>query len=199
MKLRRSPLPYNEATLLACIAEINPLAVDTMVFQAMVTRAHKNVRGSHAAGALHLQLNGFYEAMAKYSDSIGELVEMCGGESLGSVEELADGSRLVPWPAGVRSVEPIVELLFDRGRALVAYYEATLAKLEELGVRIPVNRVLNLQEQIAEYVWKLDANAHEDDDEEEEEADEEPESERGERFMTKGEDVLVGDDGVLRV
>ncbi len=176
-KLRRSPLPYNEATLLACVAVLNPLAVDTMTFTAMVTRAHHNVRGSHAAGALHLQLDGFYKAMVGYSDSLTELVELCGGESLGSVEELADGSRLVPWPPGVRAVEPLVELLFDRGKALVAYYEAALAQLEELGVRVPVNRVLNLQEQIADHVGKIDANAHEADDEAEE-ADEEPESER---------------------
>ena len=192
MALRSSPLLYPAVTRAQAILVVNALALDTLVLQAGVFRAHHGVRGPGSI-ALHPFLGDFYKALVEYSDQLTELAEMLGGESTGSAEEMADGSRLEAWPVGVVAVDEVCELVFDRASVLLRYFELALTTLTELGAMVPVNRVLNIQEGLAVWVWKVGANL-------ELAPDSSPiPPDRLARFGTTGDEVHVGDDGILRV
>jgi DNA-binding ferritin-like protein len=191
--LAPSPLPYSDATRLAAIDVVDQLGLDVQAFRAGVYAAHHRIKGEHAV-ALHKFLGKMSAALDEYSDQLTEMVEMLGGESSGSAEEIADGTRLEPWPRGIVDGLALCDVIADRAKSLLLFFEAALADIDAMGAQVPFNRVLNIQEGLAVWAWKIMANLPLPEAEEPA-----PESDRAGRFMTQATAVHHDADGVLRV
>jgi DNA-binding ferritin-like protein len=227
-RLRRSSYShYSYADRERAVASLDQLGIDIQTFAAGIFTLHHRIRGEHNP-ADHEFLGKVYEAVNDHADTIAELVEQLGGESSGSVEELADGTRLEPIPRGIVDCCEVMALVANRAAFVLAYAEETIGVLEDLGFRSISNEVMNVQVGIAKWGWKVEASLPLAEDiaetvHEQLSADFDAEHigwvrdvewsgpqtvglatqgadpSRAKRFVTDGSEIVRGDDGVLRV
>lgn len=132
MPLCASPSAYDAATRQALVDALLPLGLDLLDLEAGAYQAHWAVRGPHTA-ALHTLFGGFADTLSEQADTLSEFVRMLGGQPMGTPQQVADGSRLEPYPVDAVSGQEHCKALFDRARALVANAQAVVIVANEQG------------------------------------------------------------------
>jgi DNA-binding ferritin-like protein len=156
-RLRRSPVKhFTDDIRRAAVDAIDAVSIDVQTLQSLVYVSHHRCRGDKAH-ALHRLLGEYAIALVEYTDVLTELVEQLGGESSGTVEELADGTRLEPFPKGVADGPEIAWLVLDRSSVVLAYAEQAISTLLGLGMQAAANDVMTVQSGIQKWAWKVGA------------------------------------------
>jgi DNA-binding ferritin-like protein len=205
----------------SAVAILDGLSIDVQVLRAGIYAGHHRVRGCEAV-ALHRLIGDYAEALDGYADTLAELVEQLGGQSSGSVEELAASTRLRPWPSGVVEGCVLGALVVNRSSAWLALAEQAIKDLLALGMQAAANDVMTIQSAVLKWSWKVDAGLPTSEQAQEDvyeqlaedfppeaiawvrsdpmgKAAPAPEAGRASRFVTDGSEIQRGADGVLRV
>jgi starvation-inducible DNA-binding protein len=153
-----SVAPYDAPIRDVLVDEVlNPLQLDTLAFLSAVYLAHRNLTGASFRD-LHKTFGKFAAALDGYTDEIPEHVAMLGGLAVGTAEQIADGSRLDPYPADLTDGLAHCKAITDRCKALMAYYQAGLVKCDELGAAMTFDLLNKIMAGIAHHAWFVHAH-----------------------------------------
>jgi starvation-inducible DNA-binding protein len=153
-----SVAPYEAPIRLVLVDEVlNPLHLDTLAFAGAVYLAHRNLTGPSFRD-LHSTFGKFAAALDKYADEIPEHVAMLGGLAVGTAEQVADGSRLDPYPTDLTDGLAHCKAITDRCKALLAYYQAGLVTCDELGAAMTFDLLNGIMAGIAHHAWFVQAH-----------------------------------------
>jgi|SRR6185437_2292217 len=155
--LRPSPWSYlGDDARRQAVAVLDQLGIDLQALQLGVTRAHHNVRSCDAV-ANHKLLDDVYHDLVDQADKVTEMVEALGAESSGSVEELAQGTRLRPWPKGILTFPVLGYLVCNRIDQVMGFCGDAIEALESVKAHTLANEVMNVQQALAVWSWKVGA------------------------------------------
>jgi starvation-inducible DNA-binding protein len=153
-----SVAPYEAPIRLVLVDEVlNPLHLDTLAFASAVYLAHRNLTGPSFRD-MHKVFGKFASALDGYVDEIPEHVAMLGGLAAGTAEQVADGSRLEPYPVDLTDGLAHCKAITDRAKALLAYYQAGLVQCDELGAAMTFDLLNQIMAGIAHHAWFVQAH-----------------------------------------
>lgn len=154
MTLLPSPSPYDDNTRQALVDLLNPLTLDTIALGLAAWRAHRSLSGP-LFSALHPLFQAFAERLDRIADKIPEFVAMLGGQPVGLADEVAEGSRLDPYPRDITDGIAHCRELFDRAQALSAYLGQGIATANDIGAADALDLLTKAQEHVNYYGWQI--------------------------------------------
>jgi starvation-inducible DNA-binding protein len=153
-----SVAPYDAPIRLVLVDEVlNPLHLDTLAFAGAVYLAHRNLTGPNFRD-LHTTFGKFASVLDGFTDAIPEHVAMLGGLAVGTAEQVADGSRLEPYPPDLTDGLGHCKALTDRCKTLLAYYQDGLVKCDEMGAAMTFDLLNTFMAGIAHQAWLVQAH-----------------------------------------
>ena len=81
---------------------LNQLLADCLDLGMQLKQAHWNVKGPHFS-ALHALFDESWETVTAFTDELAERIVALGGVAKGTLQSVAQGSRLKPYPADMHS------------------------------------------------------------------------------------------------
>jgi DNA-binding ferritin-like protein len=122
-----SPTPRPEAIRAAGAELLGPLVLNGKALLLAVHFAHVNTRGK-AFGPIHAILGEVYDALTTFTDDLAERIATLGGTAPGTLEQVAAGATLTPYP--VKTVQD-----FDHVREVYSRLATWNAPLTTPGIR----------------------------------------------------------------
>lgn len=132
MNLRPSVLAEDDASREAIAEALAPLTLDTLDLQAGAYMAHWSVRGPYTA-PLHDLFGKLAASLAGHADALNEHLRLIGAMPVGTPQQVADGSRLDPYPVDVVDGLAHCEALTERGRAFLFSVEEAITACNDAG------------------------------------------------------------------
>lgn len=127
-----SPNARSAADREKIVAALVPSLADLLDLAGMAKLAHWHVRGP-GASALHGVYDDLAKVCRKQADRIAERAAIAlGGVVIGTASQVAERSRLDPFPAEARSCEELCAALTDRARQASAGLGETRRALDAL-------------------------------------------------------------------
>lgn len=148
MKLRPSVVADDDATRAQIVGVLSPLTLDALDLQAGAYMAHWSVRGPHTA-ALHDLFGKLAAALSGHTDALNEYLRLLGAQPVGTLQQVADGSRLDPYPVDVVDGLAHCEALTERGTAFLALVEDALTVCNDAGSADALDLVTQLKRETA--------------------------------------------------
>lgn len=156
MPLHLSPVPYDDATREQLIAAFQALTLDAMALESAVYFAHRACRGQHTL-ALHPTLGSFAAKLSEFTDALPEYVAQLGGQPMGTAEQVADGTRLPPFPADISDGMRLVAALHPMTRAFLLQCHGVAAVANEQGATEALDLVTRVIAGTQFFGWQLAA------------------------------------------
>ena len=116
----------------AMIDLLNARLADAIDLALITKQAHWNLRGPTFI-AVHELLDQLRDDIDEHVDIIAERVAQLDGIALGTVQTVASGTKLAPYPLDIRKVEDHVGALVDRYAALSASTREAIDTADEAG------------------------------------------------------------------
>lgn len=148
MTLIPSPLPYDEATRSALADALCPLVVDLLDLTASARLAHWTVRGPYTQ-SLHLLFGDFYEALNDQADTLAEYVRLLGAQAPGTVQDIAEGTRLDPYDPALVDGIAHCKALSERSAAFLTFAQEAINACNDAGASDALDIVTALVEAVS--------------------------------------------------
>jgi len=116
----------------AMIDLLNARLADAIDLALITKQAHWNLKGPTFI-AVHELLDQLRDDIDEHVDIIAERVAQLDGIALGTVQTVASGTKLAPYPLDIRKVEDHVGALVDRYAALSASTREAIDTADEAG------------------------------------------------------------------
>ncbi len=114
------------------IEALNASLLDGLDLHGQIKVAHWNIKGPLFA-SLHPLFESFAVSLAEYNDEIAERAVTLGGTAPGTARQVAVGSRLLDFPAGVSRDLALVKVLAERIDKYLEGLKATRKVAEQAG------------------------------------------------------------------
>lgn len=113
LPLFKSPSPLSETIRTTITQALNAALADGLDLHSQIKLAHWNIKGPHFA-ALHPLFDSFADALAEHNDDLAERIVTLGARAVGTVRQVAAGSRLPEYPHQTTADLDHVRLLAER-------------------------------------------------------------------------------------
>ena len=111
---------------------LNARLTDCLDFRLAVKQAHWNIKGPNFI-AIHELLDQVAARMDGHIDVMAERVVQIGGFAHGTIQQVAEGTALKPYPKGIVKQEEHLQALRERLEALAADCRKAIDQTDEAG------------------------------------------------------------------
>ena len=111
-------LPYTDEERRDLVGALTALSLDLQDLTAAAYLAHWSVRGP-ATWQLHLLFGELAAALSGHVDTVSEYLSELGAAPVGTAQQVAEGSRLDPYPTDLVDGMAHCKALTDRGKAFL--------------------------------------------------------------------------------
>jgi starvation-inducible DNA-binding protein len=151
----RNDLPDN--TRKAMIALLQARLVDAIDLRLALKQAHWNVKGP-AFIAVHEFFDAVQVRVAEFVDDIAERAVALGGVVNGTVQGVASGSQLPPYPAEITAEKDHLEAVADRLAAFGKLARAAIDAADEAGDKDTADLFTGMSRQLDKDLWMVEAH-----------------------------------------
>jgi starvation-inducible DNA-binding protein len=155
MPRTRNDLPDN--TRKAMISLLNARLLDTLDLRMALKQAHWNVKGPNFIG-LHELFDAVQTRVAVFVDDIAERSVALGGLVDGTVQGVAKGTQLPPYPADITDQKAHIEAVSDRLAAYGKLARAAINTADEAGDIDTADLFTGISRQIDKDLWMVEAH-----------------------------------------
>ena len=146
----------------AVAAELLQKALQTGIDLALVTKqAHWNLKGLQFIG-VHLMLDGFRKDQDEYNDTMAERLTQLGGTAKGTTQEVAQGTRLPPYPTDIYAVTDHLKALIDHYAIHANAIRASIEEADEAGDADTADIFTEVSRGLDKQLWFLEAHVQEE-------------------------------------
>lgn len=156
-KLGRTSNDLGENTRLVSVGVLNATLMDLMDLTNSVRMAHWTVKGPHFIG-LHGLFETFYNELGPVTDDVAERLVQLGGRPNGTSQDVAEGTRLAPYPSEIRQGDAHLAALLERYAALAKSVREGIDTTDEAGDADSADLLTGLSRQLDKAVWMLEAH-----------------------------------------
>lgn len=153
----RNDLPDN--TRKAMIALLNARLADAIDLRLAMKQAHWNVKGPNFI-ALHEMFDAMHWRVAGFVDEIAERAVTLGGAVDGTLQGVASGSKLAPYPAAAVKEREHIEALAERVAAFGKLAREAIDAADEAGDKDTADLFTGVSKQMDMDLWFLEAHLH---------------------------------------
>jgi len=157
MRLHKTRNDLNSNTKTTVAALLNARLVDAIDLALMTKQAHWNLRGRQFI-AVHEMLDGFRTEIDGHVDILAERIVQLGGVAFGTSQEVAQGSKLIAYPADLVSVEDHVAALAERYGDLANTTRAAIEASDEAGDTGTADIFTAFSRSLDKALWFLEAH-----------------------------------------
>lgn len=148
----------NDNAKKASIGVLQACLTDAVDLYNATRQAHWNVKGPQFH-ALHTMFEDFYTTLATDIDELAERLVQLGGTAMGTSQSVASGTRLAPYPTGIRQGMEHVAALAERYAALAASIRAGIDTTGEAGDADTADILTGVSKNLDKALWMLEATA----------------------------------------
>ncbi len=130
---------------------------DTIDLAGQAKQAHWNVKGPSFI-ALHELFDRIYEESSGHADMIAERIVALGGQALGTVRAVADGSSLPEYPLAATAQEDHVRALASALAHVGRKVRAAIDKTTEIGDQASADLFTELSRALDKQLWLVEAH-----------------------------------------
>eukprot|EP01037_Dinobryon_pediforme_P029316 gene29316-32903_t len=130
MHKTRNDLPSNSKQ--AVIELLNARLADAIDLALLTKQAHWNLRGRDFI-AIHEMIDTFRTEIDGHVDTIAERVAQLGGTALGTVQTVAKGTSLPPYPTDISKIDDHLAALIERYGKAANAVRAAIDQADEKG------------------------------------------------------------------
>lgn len=151
----RNDLPANARASMA--AALNARLAGLIDLGLALKHAHWNVKGPHFIG-LHELFDEIRSTLDPHADDLAERVTALGGTAQGTLQQVASGSALAPFPAEETDGMILVAELANRVAALGKSVRAGITEAEDAGDAGSADLLTGLSRALDKALWLLEAH-----------------------------------------
>lgn len=141
--LRPSLLPYTDEERRDLVGALTALSLDLQDLTAAAYLAHWSVRGP-ATWQLHQLFGEFAAALSGHVDTVSEYLRELGAQPVGTAQQIAEGSRLDPYPTDLVDGLDHCKALAERGQAFLGYARSAVEVCNEVSAADALDLVTQL-------------------------------------------------------
>lgn len=128
---------------------------------ALVTKqAHWNLKGPQFI-AVHEMLDVFRAQIDAHADTVAERVSQLGGTALGSLQTVAKGTELKPYPTDIYAVHDHLKALIERYGMVANMVRKAIDESEEAGDPTTADIFTEVSRDLDKSLWFLEAHVQE--------------------------------------
>ncbi|SHO65564.1 starvation-inducible DNA-binding protein [Pseudoxanthobacter soli DSM 19599] len=154
----RNDLPSNTKTVV--IDLLNRTLASTIDLALATKQAHWNLKGPQFI-AVHEMLDGFRGDLDGHSDTIAERVAQLGGTAFGSLQTVASGTSLPPYPTDIYSVHDHLAALIERYGIVANAVRKAIDEADEAGDPNTADIFTAASRSLDKDLWFLEAHVQE--------------------------------------
>ena len=155
MHKTRNDLPSNSKQ--AVIEVLNARLADAIDLALLTKQAHWNLRGRDFI-AIHEMIDTFRTEIDGHVDTIAERVAQLGGTALGTVQNVAKGSSLPPYPTDISKVDDHLAALIERYGKAANAVRAAIDQADEKGDANTADIFTAYSRALDKALWFLEAH-----------------------------------------
>ena len=141
------------------LTTLQALLTDSIDLYNATRQAHWNLKGTNFIG-LHEMLEKFYNALNEQSDMLAERMVLLGGVANGTTQNLANTTRLPPYPADLLDSIGHVKELADRYAQVGKALRDGIDETDDAGDADTADLLTELSRAIDKNLWMLEAHLH---------------------------------------
>ncbi|HEX7121759.1 MAG TPA: DNA starvation/stationary phase protection protein Dps, partial [Gemmatimonadaceae bacterium] len=141
------------------VSALNQRLADCLDLQVQCKVAHWNVKGPNFA-ALHELFDAVYADVGNYVDLIAERVVQLGGTAEGTVQLVANRTRLEEYPLSITTGDEHVEALSSALAAFGHTVRIGIDEMDELHDRDSADILTEISRGIDKWLWQVEAHLH---------------------------------------
>ncbi|MGG5809256.1 DNA starvation/stationary phase protection protein Dps [Falsiroseomonas sp. CW058] len=142
----------------ASIEVLQGVLTDSIDLYNSTRQAHWNVKGPQFH-SLHTLFETFYTQMETDIDEIAERLVQLGGTAMGTSQSVAGGTRLAPYPAGIRQGSEHLHALLERYCAAARTVREGIDATDEAGDADTADLLTGVSRNLDKAVWMMEATA----------------------------------------
>ncbi|MDU7522164.1 MAG: DNA starvation/stationary phase protection protein Dps [Roseomonas mucosa] len=141
------------------LTTLQALLTDSIDLYNATRQAHWNLKGTNFIG-LHEMLEKFYNALNEQSDMLAERMVLLGGVANGTTQNLANTTRLPPYPGDLLDSIGHVKELADRYAQVGKALRDGIDETDDAGDADTADLLTELSRAIDKNLWMLEAHLH---------------------------------------
>ncbi len=154
----RNDLPSNAKS--AVISLLNENLAATLDLSLATKQAHWNLKGPQFI-AVHEMLDGFRTALDEHTDTIAERVVQLGGTALGTVQTVAQDTKLKPYPTDIYTTHDHLNALIERYGDVANLVRQSVKDADEAGDENSADILTAASRDLDKSLWFLEAHVQE--------------------------------------
>lgn len=136
---------------------LNARLADTLDYGMQIKQAHWNVKGREFV-ALHEMLDEMAAQVNGAADMIAERAVMLGGQARGTLQVVAAGSKLKPYPVEARAALEHLTALADRLAVVAAGARQAIDTADRAGDKDTADLFTEVSRDLDKQLWYLEAH-----------------------------------------
>ena len=130
---------------------------DSIDLGLVTKQAHWNLKGPQFIG-VHLMLDKFRAEQDEWSDMMAERITMLGGTARGTVQEVANGTALKPYPTDIYAIADHIAALIERYAACANAVRKNIEDTDEAGDMDTADLLTEVSRGLDKQLWFLEAH-----------------------------------------
>ncbi len=155
MHQTRNDLPSNSKQ--AVIELLNARLAEAIDLALLTKQAHWNLRGRDFI-AIHEMIDTFRTQIDEHVDTIAERVAQLGGTALGTVQTVAKGTSLPPYPTDISKIDDHLKALIERYGKAANAVRAAIDQADEKGDANTADIFTAYSRALDKALWFLEAH-----------------------------------------
>lgn len=148
-------LPSNTKTVI--IQLLNERLADGIDLALLTKQAHWNMKGPQFI-AVHEMVDGFRGELDTFNDDMAERITALGGTAFGTSQNIANTSKLSPYPTDIYKVEDHIDALIERYGAFANAVRKAIDESDEAGDADTADLFTGISRALDKQLWFLEAH-----------------------------------------
>lgn len=139
------------------IDELQACMTDAAALSMALKQAHWNLKGPNFI-AVHELLDAVKARLDPNIDEMAERIKQLDGQAIGTVEAVAGGTRLAPYPTDLTATDDHLREICDRMRAYGGRVREGIDAIEEVGDQESMDLLTDASRQADKDLWLLQSH-----------------------------------------
>lgn len=139
---------------------LNARLADSIDLALLTKQAHWNIKGPNFI-ALHEMIDGFRTEIDEHVDTMAERVVQLGGTALGTIQAVAEATRLAPYPTDIHTSKDHLAALIERYAAVGNSIRAAIDETDGAGDADTADLLTAFSRALDKQLWFLEAHVQE--------------------------------------